>query len=74
MADSVSTPARWPAAMTKPQAAEYLAIGLRSLERRISSGDLQMIRIGGGCYRLRRSDLDEYLDQLPFERGERPGV
>ena len=64
----------WPAAMTKEVAAAYLSIGTRSLERRLATGELKLIRIGGGCYRLRRSDLDDYLSKRPHERGQRPGA
>lgn len=70
---STDAPARWPAAMSKAEASKYLSISQRSLERRIACGDIKLVRIGGGCYRIRRQDLDAYLDGLPYERGQRPG-
>ena len=63
----------WPAAMRKTTAANYLDISTRSLERLLSDGQLELIRIGSGSFRIRRSDLDEYLSRCPTGRGERPG-
>jgi excisionase family DNA binding protein len=46
---------------TCQQGAEYLAISLASFWHRCRSGEIPHIRLSARCYRVRRSDLDEYL-------------
>jgi hypothetical protein len=64
-----------PAAMLPEEAAEYLRISVRTLERIVSPTRAQFSRDGkpvvhlrhchvGGQLRFRKSDLDRYLEQL----------
>lgn len=46
---------------TCEQGAEYLGISVANFWHRCRTGDIPHIRLSARCYRVRRSDLDEYL-------------
>jgi excisionase family DNA binding protein len=50
------------AILTKHQAAEYLQVTPRYLERAVSSGRLRALKPTGKLWRVRRSDLDAFLE------------
>jgi excisionase family DNA binding protein len=50
------------AILTKPQAAEYLQVTPRYLERAVSSGRLRALKPTGKLWRVRQSDLDAFLE------------
>lgn len=61
---------RWPAAMTKELACEYLSISERTLDRMMADGDIRPVKIRGNMIRFRRIELDQFLEDLPH--GDRP--
>jgi excisionase family DNA binding protein len=46
-----------------PEAAEVLGVSSRQVERLVASGELRSVKVGG-CRRIRRSDLERYVDGL----------
>ena len=46
----------------KPEAAEILGVSVRTLGKMIARGALPAYRIGPKMVRLRREDIDEYLE------------
>ena len=52
---------RWPAAMSRIQAAEYLSVSERTVSNLVEQGRLRRVRIAG-CVRFRREDLDQLID------------
>ena len=46
----------------KPEAAEILGVSVRTLEKMIARGALPAYRIGPKMVRLRREDIDDYLE------------
>jgi len=61
--------------MRKNQAAAYLGISGRTLDRIAASGAISPVDTGTGRTILyRRHDLDSYLDSLPRGRGQRVGA
>jgi len=50
------------AVLTKQQAAEYLQATPRYIERMVQSGRLRALRPTGKLWRVRRSDLDTFLE------------
>jgi excisionase family DNA binding protein len=50
------------AILTKQQAAGYLQTTPRYLERMVSSGRLRALKPTGKLWRVRRSDLDAFLE------------
>lgn len=48
--------------LTKAQAAQYLQVTTRYLERAVSSGRLRAFKPTGRLWRVRRSDLDAFLE------------
>jgi len=50
------------AILTKQQAAEYLQTTPRYLERMVSNGRLRALKPTGKLWRVRRSDLDAFLE------------
>jgi len=57
-----------PRLLTKQAAAWALSMKVRSVERLIAAGELPVVRIGRSV-RVRRSDLDAYVDHLPTAGG-----
>ncbi len=51
------------AVLTKQQAAEYLQSTPRYIERMVSSGRLRALKPSGKLWRVRRSDLDAFLEK-----------
>src|SRR5262249_6685705 len=58
------------AILTKRQAAAYLQTTSRFLERRVASGRLRAYRPTGKLWRVRRSDLDAFLESGASIRGD----
>jgi excisionase family DNA binding protein len=54
--------AQLPAILTKQQAAEYLQATPRYIERMVQSGRLRALKPTGKLWRVRRSDLDAFLE------------
>ena len=54
--------AQLPAILTKQQAAEYLQSTPRYIERAVQSGRLRALKPTGKLWRVRRSDLDAFLE------------
>ena len=54
---------------TREEAAEYLRVGTRTLDRWITAGKLQAYKKSSRLVRLRREDLDEFMvgDDLRLE-------
>ena len=46
----------------KPEAADLLGISVRTLEKMIARGALPAYRVGPKMVRLRREDIDDYLE------------
>jgi excisionase family DNA binding protein len=51
-----------PAILTKQQAAEYLQATPRYIERMVRLGRLRALKPSGKLWRVRRKDLDTFLD------------
>jgi len=52
-----------------PGAAEYLGVTLRTIYKLIDQGDLPAYKIGR-VFRMRRSDLDDFLERSRVQPGE----
>ena len=50
------------ALIKKPEAAEILGVSVRTLEKMIARGALPAYKIGPKMVRLRREDIDDYLE------------
>jgi excisionase family DNA binding protein len=50
------------ALLTKEQAAKYLQVTTRYIERIVRSGRLRALKPTGKLWRVRRSDLDAFLE------------
>ena len=50
------------AIMTKAQAAEYLQVTPRYIERAVAAGRVRAFKPTGKLWRVRRSDLDAFLE------------
>ncbi len=55
------TAKEWPEVLTINQAAEYLQVAVRTIYRLIDGGDLKAAKVGR-VWRVRKVDLDTYLD------------
>src|SRR3954462_13992568 len=55
--------------MGSPDAARYLGLGLRTLYRLIDVGELPAFQLGR-VIRLRRHELDDYLERTRIKPGE----
>jgi excisionase family DNA binding protein len=64
---------RWPALLTREEAAEYLGIGITALNSLRASGELKSVRIREATIRYRKSDLDKLVESLPEESGKFKG-
>jgi len=51
-----------PAILTKKQAAAYVQSSTRYLEREIRAGRLKALRLSGKFIRIRRADLEKFLE------------
>lgn len=54
-----------PYRLNKPQAANFLAISIKTLERRVAAGDIPAYREGERSVVFKRSDLEAYADKTP---------
>lgn len=50
------------AVFTKREAAQFLRVTTRTIERLVKAGRLRAYKPTGGLYRLRKSDLDQFLE------------
>ena len=48
--------------MTYSEAARYLAVGRSTLYDLVGRGELPVVRMGPRCVRLRRQDLDQFVE------------
>jgi excisionase family DNA binding protein len=53
--------------LTKSEAAEQLGVSLRTVERLISAGQLQLVHVGGAA-RVRVADLGAYVQSLDADK------
>ena len=58
---------------SKREAAAVLGISTRTFERIVSSGGIRPIRLTAGSLRYKRSDLEQYIDNCQYGRGDVPG-
>jgi excisionase family DNA binding protein len=63
---------RWPALMSRDQAAEYLGISPSTLSREKAAGRIRS-KVIRGMYMYSREDLDRFIDALPYGEGEFKG-
>lgn len=64
---------RWPALLSKSDAAEYLGIGVTTLNGLRARGELSTVLIGDGrIVRYRRSDLDRFIESLKEGQAKLP--
>jgi excisionase family DNA binding protein len=56
--------------LTIPEAAQQLACSTRLVEKLISSGDLQSVRLGKRARRVPRTDLLDYIGRLRGEQDD----
>lgn len=54
-----------PYRLTKAQAAQYLGISEKTLDRRVHAGDIPAYREGARQVMFKRSDLETYADNTP---------
>jgi len=52
-----------------PGAAQYLGVGLRMVYKLIDLGEIPAYKIGR-VFRIRRSDLDDYLERCRVQPGD----
>lgn len=57
---------RWPAAMSKELACEYLSVAERTLDRLVADGEIRPVRLRGNMVHFRRIDLDQFLEDRPY--------
>jgi excisionase family DNA binding protein len=59
-------PPRW---LTTVQAAKWLGVGQKSVLKLVNDGRIRGYRVGDRTIRLRKSDIDAYLEQSIVEPG-----
>lgn len=59
---------RWPALMSKKDAAEYIGVSLTQFNRLIMSGTFIPKRISDRRIGIRRAELDDFIESLPDHR------
>jgi excisionase family DNA binding protein len=64
-------PANFPAILTKQQAAAYVQSTPRYLEQMVRSGRLRALKPTGRFWRVRRTELDRFLEAGATMGGER---
>jgi excisionase family DNA binding protein len=61
---------RWPALLTTEDAAEYLGLSVKSLNRLRAAQRIKSVTVRDGSFiRFRRSDLDAFIEDLPYGNG-----
>jgi excisionase family DNA binding protein len=64
-------PENFPAILTKQQAAAYVQATPRYLERAVKAGRLRALRPTGKLWRVRRSELEKFLESGATTTGGR---
>jgi excisionase family DNA binding protein len=64
---------RWPALLKREEAAEYLGVGVTTLNGLRASEQIKSVRVLDGVIRYRRSDLDEFIERLEEDKGQFKG-
>jgi excisionase family DNA binding protein len=59
--------------VTLDEAAEYAAVNVQTIRRRISAGDLTGYRLGPRLLRVDLNELDQLLRPIPTAAGGRNG-
>jgi excisionase family DNA binding protein len=59
----------FPEWMTVEQAAEWLQVSTKTIRRYIEGGSLPAVNLGGRAIRIRRPDLEEWLETRRIEPG-----
>lgn len=62
---------RWPALLSRAEAAEYLGVSETTISREKAGGRLHSVTIRG-LIKYRRSELDSYIESLPYGDGTCP--
>lgn len=65
-------PERWPALLSREEAAEYLGCSIETISRLRAAEQIRSVALKGSIIRYRRNDLDHLVDNLPFAEGECP--
>ena len=61
---------RWPALLSRKEAAEYLGVGERSLSTLKAMGLIKSVKMFANAQpKFKRVDLDEYIDSLEYGDG-----
>ena len=61
---------RWPALLTRKEAAEYLGVSPSTLSQLISMGRIRGVKLfTGGHPKYKRLDLDELIESLEYVAG-----
>ncbi len=60
---------RWPALLTREEAAEYLGVSVETVSREKAAGRIKS-KVLRGKYLYSRDDLDRYISDLPYGVGE----
>jgi excisionase family DNA binding protein len=63
-----------PGALDKKAAAQYLGVGLRTVERLIAQGQIPIVKVGRRRVVIRKEALDEFLQARDHRRGEGEGA
>jgi excisionase family DNA binding protein len=64
---------RWPALLTRAEAAEYLGVSIETISREKAAGKIKSVWLRGAI-KYRREDLDQYIRDLPEGSGEFKGA
>lgn len=70
----MSTSERWPALLTRAEAARYLGVGESTIRSLRAAEEISSVRIREKIIRYRRSDLDKFIEGLPESVGEFSGA
>jgi excisionase family DNA binding protein len=63
-----------PGALDKKAAAQYLGVGLRTVERLIAQGQIPIVKVRRRRVVIRKEALDEFLQAREHRRGEGEGA
>lgn len=64
-------PERWPALLSREEAAEYLGVSPKTIARIKSLGQIRSVQLRGKIL-FRRTELDAFIDELPYGDGNCP--
>lgn len=65
-------PERWPALLSREEAAEYLGCSIETIARLKAGEKIRSVVLKGTIIRYRRVDLDAFVDNLPYGDGDCP--